>query len=94
MEAVDRAVDGSYQQDIENDTSPAILVAPPSSSTYMSPSATPLAMFPAVTGMPSSYVTPDHCSRASDDSGFNSGFSSPATNGEFKVVGIIEHKGL
>lgn len=84
MEAVNRAVDGSYHQDTENDTSPGTLIAPPSSSTYMSPASTPLAIFPPLTAVTSSYVTPDHCSRASDDSGFNSGFSSPAANGELK----------
>ncbi|VDK26453.1 unnamed protein product, partial [Anisakis simplex] len=93
LQSVERIVDGincghnggSILMDA-GDISPLFLEAPPSSGDYMSPATSP---YPSTTKclqncitMTSNYTTPDHQSH--NDSGFNSGFSSPAAFFEMK----------
>lgn len=92
MEAVEKIIKGSHGRgEEEKDTSPAALVAPPSSGTYRSPALTPPVVPAPLAAVPSSlmsnYTSPEQHSRASDDSGFNSGFSSPAAAFDFKGHG-------
>ncbi|KHN78483.1 hypothetical protein Tcan_09883 [Toxocara canis] len=87
--AVERVVDGNSESVVEGDISPLMLAAPPSSGDYLSPVSSPYPSAVCLQSLTSAstYTTPDHHSRASDDSGFNSGFSSPAAFLDIKAPG-------
>uniref|UniRef100_A0A915C9I7 Cyclin N-terminal domain-containing protein n=1 Tax=Parascaris univalens TaxID=6257 RepID=A0A915C9I7_PARUN len=88
--AVERVVDG-YGGDIAGgDITPLMLTAPPSSGDYLSPAVSPYRSTAYLQNVSSAYTTPDHHSRASDDSGFNSGFSSPAAFLDVKTQGASQ----
>lgn len=83
--AVERIVDGYGGDIVGGDITPLMLTAPPSSGDYLSPAVSPYRSTAYLQNVSSVYTTPDHHSRASDDSGFNSGFSSPAAFLDVKV---------